>query len=308
MRRIGKHINPASVLALVALVFAVTGGAYAASGSGSGSGSGGGGSVSHATARVAKSKKKPVSSGKPGPRGPQGPAGPVGVTGAAGPAGPAGPAGSKGETGSAGSNGLSGSSGESVKVAAASNSECPAGGAKLSNGTGSEKVCDGAEGEPGPKGATGSPWSPENKLPAGATETGAWEIASSELVGKSMVNFPIEVSPAITAAHVVVIKEPTEEQAGKKEYPAAPTGCKGNADEPGAEKGYLCLFIMRTEKGSTGYAGLTITNMSDPGNDKSGVPGTSGEVGLTGLRIGIRNLEAATEETHAIGTWAVTAE
>src|SRR6188472_2090585 len=75
------------VISVIALVFAMFGGAYAASNS-----SGGG----KATAS-AKAKK--------GPRGPKG------ATGPAGPAGPAGPTGAKGDAGAPGANGTNGAPG-----------------------------------------------------------------------------------------------------------------------------------------------------------------------------------------------------
>jgi Collagen triple helix repeat (20 copies) len=75
------------VISVIALVFAMIGGAYAATNN-----SGGG----KATAS-AKAKKGPR-----GARGPQGPAGPVG---------PAGPAGAKGDAGAAGANGTNGKDG-----------------------------------------------------------------------------------------------------------------------------------------------------------------------------------------------------
>jgi hypothetical protein len=79
------------VISVIALVFAMFGGAYAASNS-----SGGG----KATASKAKAKK--------GPRGPKGATGPAGPAGAQGPAGPAG---AKGDAGANGSNGAAGATG-----------------------------------------------------------------------------------------------------------------------------------------------------------------------------------------------------
>jgi hypothetical protein len=85
------------VISVLALVFAMLGGAYAATGSG------GGGATASAT------------KGPPGPRGPRGkrgkpgPAGPVGPAGAVGPAGPAG---AKGDTGPEGKQGEKGAKGE----------------------------------------------------------------------------------------------------------------------------------------------------------------------------------------------------
>jgi len=79
------------VISVIALVFAMFGGAYAASNS-----SGGG----KATASKAKAKK-----------GPTGPKGPKGATGPAGAQGPAGPAGAKGDAGANGANGAAGATG-----------------------------------------------------------------------------------------------------------------------------------------------------------------------------------------------------
>lgn len=79
-------------ISVIALVFAMLGGAYAASGPG------GGGATASAK-------------GKPGSRGPRGKAGPVGPAGLAGPQGPAGAVGSKGDTGPMGPTGPTGPTG-----------------------------------------------------------------------------------------------------------------------------------------------------------------------------------------------------
>jgi hypothetical protein len=89
-RRLREPFGKAGLtVAVIALVFAMFGGAYAASNTGG-----------KATAS-AKAKK--------GPRGPKGPAGPAGATGPAGPAGPQGP---KGDTGPQGEKGAQGDKGE----------------------------------------------------------------------------------------------------------------------------------------------------------------------------------------------------
>jgi collagen triple helix repeat protein len=129
-----NHFGIPGVIAVVALVFAMLGGAYAASNDG--------GSGSKATA-----------SAKKGPRGPRGPRGPAGP---AGPQGPAGPAGAKGDTGAAGSNGSNGAQG-------------PAGPTGKTGATGAT----GAPGATGATGATGLSGFTET-LPVGKTETGVW--------------------------------------------------------------------------------------------------------------------------------------
>ncbi len=83
------------VISVLALVFAMFGGAYAASSSGGGKAS-----------TSAASKKGPR-----GPRGKTGPAGPSGPVGPQGPAGAIGPAGASGKDGAPGSAGLPGADG-----------------------------------------------------------------------------------------------------------------------------------------------------------------------------------------------------
>lgn len=91
--------TPGVVIAVIALVFAMAGGAYAA----------GGGLSGKQKKEVEKIAKK-VS--KPGPAGKQGPAGPAGPAGAAGAKGDAGAKGEKGEKGDKGDKGEKGERGE----------------------------------------------------------------------------------------------------------------------------------------------------------------------------------------------------
>jgi hypothetical protein len=78
------------VISVIALVFAMLGGAYAASDN----------ERDGATASATKANKA-----KKGPRGPRGPKGPQGPAGPAGPQGPAGAAGAKGDAGAPGAQG-----------------------------------------------------------------------------------------------------------------------------------------------------------------------------------------------------------
>ena len=107
---IRKRLTYANVAMTLALVFAMTGGAYAASKYLITS-------TKQISPKVLKSLKgaKGVN-GANGPAGAAGPAGPAGAAGAgtagaAGPQGPAGAAGAKGETGTAGTNGTNGATG-----------------------------------------------------------------------------------------------------------------------------------------------------------------------------------------------------
>jgi hypothetical protein len=128
--RIHQKLGTAGfIISIVALVAALGGGAYAASG----------GLNGKQKKEVEKIAKKYA--GKPGA------------------AGPAGPAGTKGDSGTAGSNGTNGSNGvdgasATVEAFTGSKGTCTAGGATV-KGTGSEaNVCNGKNGQPGLNGST----------------------------------------------------------------------------------------------------------------------------------------------------------
>ena len=102
------HLTPGTVIATLALVFAMTGGAYAA------------GkyvitSTKQISPKVLKSLKgatgKAGATGATGATGPAGPQGPAGAAGAVGAKGETGPAGAKGETGATGATGAKGAPG-----------------------------------------------------------------------------------------------------------------------------------------------------------------------------------------------------
>jgi hypothetical protein len=85
------RLSPAGAIAVIALVFAMAGGAFAANNGG------------HGATASAKAKR--------GPKGPKGATGPAGAQGPAGPAGPAGAAGKNGTNGEDGENGAKGATG-----------------------------------------------------------------------------------------------------------------------------------------------------------------------------------------------------
>jgi hypothetical protein len=210
---ISKQVNAATVIAVVALVFAMTGGAFALSGGGnSGSrsaSSAGGAGGTHTTASIATTKKKKASSkGAAGRRGPKGETGPAGPTGPAGSIGPVGSAGAVGPIGPVGPAG-------------------PAG----------DKGTTGAKGATGSTGETGSPWTAGGTLPDGATETGAFVasgIPAETFLGYTLtasVSFTLPVAEKLTAIHVISKGE------------SLPTGCTGSPSKPAAEAGYLCIYI-----------------------------------------------------------------
>ena len=192
------------VISVMALVFAMFGGAYAANNNSSDGGK--------ATAS-AKAKK--------GPRGPKGATGP---TGPAGPQGPAGPVGAKGDAGGPGAPGTPGASAEATSFAGAKGG-CTEGGIEVKSASPTAFVCNGVKGTNGTTGFTST-------LPSGKTETGVWEIAPLP-EGKTSawinVSFPI---PLAAKAQVHLIKAadtPTAE-------------CPGSHAEPVAAKGNFCLY------------------------------------------------------------------
>lgn len=205
-QKVRKHLTPSTMIALLALVFAMTGGAFAASSDGGGSGSkasastGRAASVTSLVAVAAKSKAKPKA--KAGPRGPAGPKGATGATGATGPAGAAGTAGATGPAGAQGPAGPTGATG-------------PAG----------------AEGKEGTTGFTVT-------LPKGKTLTGDWAV-EADLPGTGLA----EGSAATTISFGIPLETAPEKVFIKVgEEPLSGSGCTGNVKEPGAEPGHLCVF------------------------------------------------------------------
>lgn len=309
-KRAGKRLREpfgkaGLTIAVIALVFAMLGGAYAASGNNDGK----------ATAS-AKAKK--------GPRGPRGPVG------------PAGPAGAKGDTGAGGANGTNGKDGTNgrsvIASAAAVPAECPTGttGTKFEvEGSGtSSHVCSGKE---------GSPWTASGTLPSGKTETGTWAANANkqefevEVEGtKSTVklstkgvtvpiSFPIPLagelsSPESTApsaaqqVHYVYVSggKNTERIINFSAFAleeVESTKCLGSVASPTAKPGNLCIYegVNASEaiETSGAFAGHPISDFDIKKPVTTGLgASTSGAV---------LQLKAAAENATAYGTWAVTA-
>jgi hypothetical protein len=311
----------------VALVFAVTGGAFAATG--------GGNSPSHATltASAAKSKAKPKT--KAGPRGPAGPAGKNGTNGtngapgATGPGGPAGPAGGTGPAGGAGANG------ESVTNTALVGNKggCKEGGAEFKVGSGTPThACDGEKGAAGKEGNLGK------TLAKGATETGTWSFQkpSQQVCLEDTGKGEYTENECLTGAspggtgnfelHTITTSQRNSETAADISFPiqlaAAPSPnpalspsqvhylesgvtspeCEGNVEEPTAKEGNLCVYDAAVE-------GVEASKIWIGTPSSVAVEGTDifEGAGVSGARVHVP-LEAHADLVTAYGSWAVTAE
>lgn len=267
-----RQLSVGNIVAVVALVFAMAGGAFAASG---------GGHAAHGIAKGKTHKKGYVitaaSQIKPSVRAQL--KGARGATGAAGPAG------------KDGTNGANGSSGQSVSVSAlsAGDPNCPLGGAKFAGAGGLAYACDGTEGKSGKPGANGESVtvtkltkpevnpsgecnnlggakianeaethtafacngekgeSGQGELKEGETERGTWQLAADVLdakegiyLGLASITYPRPLEGAPAKVQVV--------QAGA----STTSHCKGSVSNPEAEKGYLCLYANE-EEGVTAY-------------------------------------------------------
>jgi Collagen triple helix repeat (20 copies) len=222
LSRLHDRIGTAGlVVAVVALIAALTGAAYAASGG-----------LTPKQQKEVKNiaKKFAGKDGLPGPAGPQGPQGPKGDTGAKGADGINGTNGTNGTNGKDGPAGTNGTDGESVNIfdLPVGNANCKEGGAKFVNGTGEAFACNG-------EGGTGGGY-PE-KLPSGDNETGWWEVQgeSGLIIGEesaALISFPLPVVPP-PAETILITPSSTA---------AETTKCPGNAIEPKATPGVLCLY------------------------------------------------------------------
>jgi hypothetical protein len=204
MRRRVTFVN---VAVTFALVFAMSGGAFAAG-------------------KFLITSTKQI---KPGVlaqlKGKTGPAGAAGATGPAGPQGPQGAAGVEGKPGGPGAEGKAGATGPKGET-----------GAKGAAGPAGPQ---GAQGVAGAEGKEGSPWTAGGTLPSGKTETGTFAAGPTSTAGSGLtagISFSIPLKEELDQAHVhfITVKE--------VETAKVPAGCKGSASAPEAEAGNLCVF------------------------------------------------------------------
>jgi len=209
-----RHMNIPLIVSIGALLFAMTGGAWAAVSNDGGK----------ATASAAK--------GPPGPRGPRGKQGKPGKAGPAGPQGPAGPAGPAGAKGDTGSQGPAGKDGTSVVSSLEPKGlNCKEGGSKFVAGASATYACN------------GSPWTAGGTLPKNSTETGAWSLSASSTDAEANPFLPsvklVAVPISFTVPLAGSIEETNTHYASQAEFA---TTCTGTAANPTAPSGHLCVY------------------------------------------------------------------
>lgn len=215
--------GPGLTVAVVAMLIALTGGAFAASG-----------------ALTAKQKKevKKIAQTEAKKFATAGPAGPQGSPGGKGDKG------DRGEKGSQGDSGSPGAPGKSVAVSEIPSGEpleCDGNGGALVQEAGAASGIEVCTGKAGVAGKEGQPWTPNNTLPAGATEAGTWAFNGTEADTSGVrvpISFPVKFPFNIKSEHVHF------GTAGEGGAFTAETGLcpASSAFNPKAALGELCIY------------------------------------------------------------------
>ncbi len=271
---IRNRMSYANVTATLALFFAMSGGALAASHY-----------LITSTKQISPKVLKSL-------KGANGKNGANGANGAQGAQGPAGAAGAKGETGAAGAPGAGGQSVTSATLPKG-NAKCKEGGSEFTAANGATTACNGKE---------GSPWTAGGTLPSGSTETGTWAIgplATEEVISSGnpslLASFPVPLKAPLGGEHVHVInlagEEVIFEEEKGKAVPQKANECPGSAAAPTAEPGNFCVYEFGVSK-------VELVSQAI-------VPAAGGEgAGTTGAVVERLNEKIG---GAAYGTWAVTA-
>ncbi len=268
-----KHMTPSMGIALLALVFALTGGAFAASNGSGRSGGKANASVTDSVATTAKAKQK-SKAGARGPAGPKGATGAAGAAGVTGPAGSTGPAGPVGPTGT-GATGATGAAGAT-----------------------------GATGATGPEGKSGF----TKTLPKGERETGEWSLITTVPGAQRVataVSFNIPL-PAAPTSHLIrvngkeaIVNAGTEEQ-------VASTVCLGSVTEPKASAGNLCIYSSSEENTQKFFTDAVLPEVCSLASAGACI-GVNPIPAADEFGFGLETIAEAEGIVNVAGTWAVTA-
>jgi len=280
--------GPGLTVAVIAMLIALTGGAFAASG-----------------ALTSKQKKevKAIAKAEAKKFATAGPAGPSGPQGPAGPAGSAGPAGPKGDKGDTGTPGAAGKGVETTPIAVGDTEKCNEQGGALVKKEGAPTgtaVCNGAPGAPG---APGQPWTPDNVLPPGASETGTWAFTGTEEANPNgirvPISFPIPLAEGLDSEHVHF----QEDADFSTSCPADGTpGKEGTAGNPIAEPGELCVYVNLGDS----LTGTTFTGIFKPNNAIPTAEPNEAGAGVAGAVL-LFGTPPGPESASGSGTFAVRA-
>lgn len=282
LSRIHKRLTYTNLAITLTLVFAMTGGAYAAKRY-----------LITSTKQISPKVLKEL----------KGNIGPSGMTGTNGTNGKDG---APGERGMAGRNGRDGESVTSKEVKVGDPACNKLGGSEFKVGSDTPRfACNGEKGE------SGEPWVPNNTLPAGATETGAWSFsdgAANIRFGIASISFTIPLKAPLTGT-TDANGNPTQSQVHYLGENEKTTECPGNDEEPKALPGNLCIYQSYEqgvkESGGNNKAAAFIEPPKDAVAAEFLVEVTLG----TGTSGAVIWFPAKENETRVIGAgaWAVTA-
>jgi hypothetical protein len=278
---IRRHLSAGTVLGTLALIFAMTGAAWAAH---------------HYLISSTKQISPKVLAQLKGNRGPRGARGATGARGAQGPRGAQGAQGPTGPKGVTGTNGTDGTNGNTVL----SGSGAPASslgsngdfyidtdfydlyGPKTSGGWGSPTSLK------GPKGDAGSPWTAGGTLPSGATETGTWgAVVAPSGFAMASISFPIPLAASLDSAHVHLYSDTASSPGG-----AFSATCTGTAANPTAPSGNLCIYQGTAINMPSSQVGNPADNLSP-------------DASVAGTVVDVQNSSSSSPSSDN-GTWAVT--
>jgi Collagen triple helix repeat (20 copies) len=294
--KIRKRFTFANVAMTLALVFAMTGGAFAASKY-----------LITSTKQIKPSVLKQLK-GKAGPTGKNGTNGANGANGKDG-VGSQGPQGVQGPQGPKGDKGDKGDPGESVAMKAAVVTECKKeGGVAFTVAGKTEAACN------------GSPWTATGTLPSTKTETGTWSVFGEGEHMLASISFPIRLAQTAGFAKEAVLDNEHTVYVHFLEWatstwrtlpdnvnvheacPSEATGAHPGEEalvEAEAAPGYLCVYESLSHGLETGGP-----EIRPPGYFGIGVASVGG-AGAVGAIL--RFKAAGTGEHYGSGSWAVTA-
>jgi len=159
-----------------------------------------------------------------------------------------------------------------------------------------EGVTSGVEVCSGEPGAPGEPWTPNNTLPPGAVETGAWSFNATEANGSNIIaaiSFPIKLEARLGEEEVHFQPPASAGTQAEQEFKAF---CQGNAVNPKPTTGNLCVYYTEGEITNATFTEIDVPYLlEEPG------------AGLTGAIIRLNYSGGPGGTARGFGTWAVKA-